>query len=150
MSTCFCQEALLLRAFRPIFIAFLIAGLGACAGTGAQFCASGMGPPVLVFNLFFGKAIPGRGDLTAKEWLQFLDDTVTANLPNGYTVVDADGAWMNPITRKTIKEGTKLMLVALPVTPGSFASINRIRNEYQVRFQQQLVGMTVQQGCGAF
>jgi uncharacterized protein DUF3574 len=109
-----------------------------------------MGPPALVFSLFFGKSIPGRGDLTDAEWGQFLDDTVTANLPNGYTVVDANGAWMNPMTHSTIKEGSKLLMVALPVAPGSLASVNRIRTEYQVRFRQQLVGMTVEQACGSF
>jgi Protein of unknown function (DUF3574) len=138
------------RIIRAICIVGLTASLNACAQSGAHSCALGMGPPVLVFNLFFGKAIPGRKDLTETEWLQFLDDTVTVNLPNGYTVLDANGAWMNPITRKTTKEATKLLLVALPVTPGSLASVNRIRNEYQVRFQQQLVGTTVERACGAF
>jgi hypothetical protein len=109
-----------------------------------------MGPPVLVFNLFFGKSISGRRDLTDREWRQFLDDTVTANLPNGYTVVDAQGAWMNPVTHGTIKEGSKLLIVALPVGPESLAAVNRIRNEYQVRFRQQLVGTTVERACGSF
>ena len=48
--------------------------------------------------------------------------TVTANLPNGYTVFDANGAWMNPITHRTIREATKMLLVALPARsrePGS-------------------------------
>jgi len=128
----------------------LIAILNACVGSGVQSCAPGFGPPVLVFTLFFGKAIPARGDLTDKEWLRFLDDTITANLPNGYTVMDAGGAWMNPVTHKTIKEATKVLLVALPNTPGSLASVNRIRTQYQIKFRQQLVGMTVEHACGAF
>ncbi|WP_158258675.1 DUF3574 domain-containing protein [Rhodopila globiformis] len=105
---------------------------------------------MLVFNLFFGKSIPRRGDLTQAEWQQFLDDSVTVNLPNGYTVVDASGAWMDPTTRRTIKEASKLLIVALPVTPLSLAAVNRIRNEYQSRFRQQLVGMTVEPACGSF
>jgi hypothetical protein len=103
-----------------------------------------------VFTLYFGRAIPARGDLTDKEWLSFLDDTVTLDLPNGYTVLDANGAWMNPITRKTDKEGTKVLVASLPETPGSLSTINRIRNDYQIRFHQQLVGMTVQRACGTF
>jgi hypothetical protein len=136
--------------FSRLYIAGLAAGLAACAGPAAPSCAPGMGSPVLVFSLFFGKSIPGRADLTNAEWQQFLDDTVTANLPNGYTAVDASGAWMNPTTRKTSKEASKLLIVALPVTPLSLAAVNRIRNEYQARFQQQLVGMTVEQACGSF
>jgi hypothetical protein len=109
-----------------------------------------MGPPVLVFDLFFGRNSTGRGNVTDKEWRDFLDQEITPNLPNGYTVLDADGAWMNPISQKTIHEPTKLLLVALPDVPDSLAAITRIRNAYQVRFRQQLVGMAVQRGCGSF
>ena len=105
---------------------------------------------MLVFTLFFGKAISGRGDLTDQEWQSFLDDTITANLPNGYTVLDAQGAWINPVTRKTIKEATRIVVAALPDVRGSVASVNRVRTDYQVKFQQQLVGMTVEHACGAF
>ena len=138
------------RIFRAVCLGGLIAILNACAGSGAPSCAPDLGPPVLVFTLFFGKAIAGRGDLTDKEWLQFLDDTITVNLPNGYTVMDADGAWMNPVTHKTIKEATEVLLVALPDTPGSLASVNRTRTEYQIKYRQQRVGMTVEHACGAF
>ncbi len=105
---------------------------------------------MLMFDLFFGRAIAGRSDLTEGEWQDFLDDVVTVNLPNGYTVVDASGAWMNPITHKTITEPSRVILVAMPETPDSLAAINRIRTAYQIRFDQQLVGMTVARACGSF
>ena len=103
-----------------------------------------------VFILYLGTAVPGRGDLTEKEWQSFLDDTVTADLPNGYTILDASGAWMNPITRKTIDEKTKVLIAVLPETPDSLMAVNRIRRDYQIKFHQQLVGMTVERVCGAF
>jgi hypothetical protein len=103
-----------------------------------------------VFTLYFGEAIPGRDALTDKEWRSFLDATVTASLPNGYTVLEANGAWMNPITQRTITEPTKVLVAALPQVPDSLAAINRIRTAYQLKFDQQLVGMTVQEACGTF
>lgn len=103
-----------------------------------------------IFTLYLGTAIPNRYDLTDNEWRAFRDQTVTANLPNGYTVLDGSGGWMNPITRKTIKERTKVLIAALPETPDSLAAIERIRTAYQVNFHQQLVGMTVEQACGTF
>lgn len=103
-----------------------------------------------VFDLFFGRSIPGRGSLTDKEWDEFLDKVVTPNLPNGYTVLNATGAWMNPATHKTIHETTKLLRVALPDSPDSLAAVNRIRTAYQLQFHQQLVGMAVQLGCATF
>jgi hypothetical protein len=135
------------RLFRVISI---VAILGGCAGPVVSSCAPGLGAPATVFTLFFGKAIPGRGDLSDKEWQAFLDDTVTTNLPNGYTIFDASGAWMNPMTRKTIKEHTKVLVVALPDGPDSLTAVDRIRSDYQFKFHQQLVGMTVERACGAF
>jgi Protein of unknown function (DUF3574) len=137
------------RYVRLIDIAVL-AGLSACAGPARPPCAPGVGAPMAVFTLYLGKAIPGRGDLTEKEWQSFLDDTVTAVLPNGYTILDANGAWMNPVTHKTIREATKILVAALPQTPDSLTAINHIRSDYQIRFHQQLVGMTVEQACGTF
>ena len=128
----------------------LAASLFGCDAPASQSCAPGFGSPVEVFTLFLGKSIPGRGELTDKEWQAFLDTTVTANLPNGYTVLDAKGGWMNPNTHQTVKEDTKVLLVALPAVPDSLATINRIRTAYQSQYHQQLVGMTVEQACAEF
>jgi len=128
----------------------MVASLGGCAGSGPAPCGPGLGSSVTLFTLFFGRSIPGRGDLTDKEWQVFLDRTITANLPNGYTILDASGGWMNPVTHKTVKEPTKVLLVALPDVPDSLTAVNRIRTAYQIDFHQQLVGMTIQSGCGTF
>jgi hypothetical protein len=135
---------------RLIMALCLIASVGGCAAQTRLTCAPGFGPPGAIFTLFMGKSISGRGDLTDKEWGEFLDTTITANLPNGYTVFDANGGWMNPMTHRSIKEPTKVLLVALPDTQDNLAAINRIRTEYRIRFQQQVVGMTVEQACGTF
>ena len=138
---------------RFLMTAAILLTLSGCApgpAGGAGRCVPSLGPPMLVFTLYFGKDVPGRGDLTDREWAAFLDEVVTPNLPNGYTVLDASGAWMNPITRKTIREGTKVLVVGLPDNADSLAPIARIRNAYQVQFRQQRVGMTVEAACGQF
>ena len=135
---------------RLIVTVCMIASLGGCAAQSNPLCAPGFGAPVAIFTLFLGKAIPGREDLTDQEWRVFVDTTVTANLPNGYTVLDANGGWMNPTTHKTVNEDTKVLLVALPEVPDSLAAINRVRTAYQIKFRQQLVGMTVEHACGVF
>jgi hypothetical protein len=127
----------------------VLAGCTAPPGISVR-CEPTLGHPMLVYDLFFGRAIPGRPDLTEAEWQTFQNQVITPNLPNGYTLFDANGAWMNPVTRKTIQETTKVLIAALPDDPGSLVAINRIRSAYQAQFHQQLVGMTVQPGCGAF
>jgi hypothetical protein len=103
-----------------------------------------------VFTLYFGEAIRGRADLTEQEWRSFLDRVVTQVVPDGYTVLDGNGAWRNPATGTTAREATKILIAALPDTPDSLAAINRIRSAYQTDFHQLLVGMTVEQACAAF
>ena len=138
---------------------WLLAGSGAIAVllTGcvpppqaANRCDIALGPPMLMFDVFFGRSVPGRGDVSDREWHDFLDKVVTPNLPNGYTVFDAAGAWMNPVTTRTLREPSKVLMAALPENAESVAAVNRIRNAYQLQFRQQLVGLAVQPVCGSF
>lgn len=103
-----------------------------------------------MYELYFGRAVPGNREVTDRDWSGFAEQVITANLPNGYTVLDATGAWMNPKTQRTIRETTKVLQVALPDTPDSLAAITRIRTAYQAQFQQQLVGMTTHVVCASF
>ena len=135
---------------RTVMAICTVASLCGCNAPASQSCVPGFGSPVEVFTLFLGKSIPGREELNDREWQVFLDTTVTANLPNGYTVLDANGGWMNPHTHQTVKENTKVVLVALPAVPDSLAAVNRVRAAYQVQYHQQLVGMTVERACGEF
>ena len=142
-----------------------ILGLAACApGTGgtANRCTAAFGTPALVFQLFFGRSIDplghplghasghASGEVSDRDWDGFVDRVVTPALPDGFTVFDATGAWMNPHTGKTIQERTKVVVVALPDVPASAAAVQRIRTEYQADFHQELVGMTVAPGCASF
>lgn len=122
----------------------------ACAASGSQGCAPGTGRPLRVFTLYFGFAVDGRDDVSAGEWRLFQDGTITTNLPGGYTVLDASGAWMNPRTRQATREASKVLIAALPDDAASLAAVNRIRAAYQTAFNQQLVGMTSQSACGVF
>lgn len=138
---------------RPHLALALLALLGGCAvkpnGALTQ-CGGALGAPMLVFELYFGRSVPARADVTDAEWSDFVNQVVTPTLPNGFTVFDADGAWMNPVTRRTIHEHTKVLLAAMPNDPQSVAAMGRIRTAYQLQFHQQLVGMTVEAACGSF
>lgn len=139
-------------------LAFCCAALlAACApapntgpGTMAESCPAAFGGPLLMFHLFLGRSMPPFGEVTDGEWDKFANQIVTPALPNGYTVYDATGAWMSPASGKTIRERTKVLMAALPDTPGSIAAVKRISNDYRVKFHQQVVGMTVTPACGSF
>jgi hypothetical protein len=88
--------------------------------------------------------------VTGREWDAFIDQAVVPNLPHGFTVLDADGAWMAPSGRATERERSKLLIAVVPDDAGSHAAIGRIRRAYQERFHQQLVGQAVLPVCAEF
>jgi Protein of unknown function (DUF3574) len=129
----------------------LAAPLSACAPPPAQTaCRDGFGSPALFVTLYFGRSVPGGGEVSDIEFAAFTEQVLTTNLPNGHTAHDATGAWRNPQTQLTIRERTKVLTVALSDTPESAAAIQRIRTAYQRQFKQLLVGMTVHPACAAF
>jgi hypothetical protein len=120
------------------------------SGCGAPGCQPGAGLAMQVYSLYFGRSVKGRTPVTDQEWRNFRNEVITPALPDGYTVLDGQGAWMNPRTHVTIAEATKVLVVAMPEAPDSQTVINRIRSKWQQRFHQYVVGMTVQSGCGSF
>ena len=103
-----------------------------------------------VYELYFGRAIDGRADLTDAEWDTFRNAVIIPNLPAGSTVLDGEGAWLNPQTHATIGESTKVLVVAVPDTARSAMAIQRVRTAYVTTYHQISVGMTSQNSCGSF
>jgi len=120
------------------------------SGCGAPQCQPGGGQVMRIYDLYFGRSVASRAEVSDQEWRAFRDQVITPALPDGYTVLDGQGAWMNPRSHATISEATKILVVALPDAPDSLTVVNRIRSAWQHRFHQYVVGMTVQTGCGSF
>ena len=132
------------------FLGSLLLSLMLLSGCGESRCPSGAGQAMRVYDLYFGRSAPGREEISEKEWRVFRDRVISPALPNGYTVMDGQGAWMNPRSRATIAEATKILTVALPDSSQSQIIVNQIRGAWQRRFHQYVVGMTVQTACGSF
>jgi uncharacterized protein YceK len=120
------------------------------SGCGSPRCQPEAGQGMQIYTLYFGRSVRDRAPVSDPEWRNFRNQVITPALPDGYTVLDGQGAWMNPHSRVTIAEATKVLVVALPEAPDNLTVINRIRNSWQHRFHQYVVGMTVQSGCGSF
>lgn len=120
------------------------------ADCGARGCQPGGGEAMRIYSLYFGRSVAGRADVSDRQWRDFREQVITPALPDGYTVLDGQGAWMNPHSHATISEATKILVVAMPDAARSLTAINQIRSRWQHRFHQYVVGMTVQTGCGSF
>jgi Protein of unknown function (DUF3574) len=137
---------------RTLAIAFgLTLAAGGCAHAPSRTaCTVAAGTPMVEYQMFFGRNIPGRPALTDGEWADFVARVVTPHLPGGFTAFDADGQWMDPATHRIAGEKTKVVIVALPDTDAAASAIAVVRDAYRAEFHQQPVGMTVHPTCGAF
>jgi Protein of unknown function (DUF3574) len=108
-------------------------------------CARLGGTPMLEYHLFFGRA-----SVTDPAWAEFSAHVITPQLPDGFTVLDANGQWMNPMTHRIVGERTTILVVALPDSAANDAAITAVKDTYHAQFHQQSVGTTVQAVCAAF
>jgi uncharacterized protein DUF3574 len=125
-------------------LAMCVLTLAGCAAS-PNPCARVGGARMLEYQLFFA-----RGSVSEHAWTDFNAGVVTPHLPDGFTVVDADGQWMNPATHRISSERTKVIVVAVPDTPASAAAITAIKDAYRTQFHQQSVGTIIHPVCGAF
>lgn len=106
--------------------------------------------PMTVTELFFGRDIAGRGPLTDEEWSDFAGRYITPEFPEGFTVTDGEGDWRNPGTGITIRERTKILIVAAPPSPDLASRISTVREAYSRLYHQTSVGVLTYEACGAF
>ncbi len=105
---------------------------------------------MLVAELFFGRAIRGRGMLSETEWAEFAAQTVTPNFPDGFTAFDGEGQWLNPQTGRIAHERTKILLVAVRRDPDLGRRLSAVIDAYKARFHQESVGLITRDSCGSF
>lgn len=131
-------------------LAVVLLALTGCDGIAPPACVAGTGKPMQVYQLYFGRNIETGGFVTDLDWKTFRETAIAPSMPDGFTVLDAEGAWAAPDGHRTMTDPTKILIVAMPNGPDGLAAVTRVRHEYQNRFSQDQVGMIVQPGCGLF
>lgn len=106
--------------------------------------------PMLVVQMFFGLSVAGRAEVSARAWAAFLRRQIAARFPNGFTIYDAQGAWLDTATHTLIHEKSKVLLIAVDDTPEIYAKISDLSDFYRRTFRQQSVGVITSTGCAAF
>jgi|SRR4028118_384285 Protein of unknown function (DUF3574). len=89
-------------------------------------------------ELFFGRNKLGGEIVSDAEWQQFLDAEVTPRFPDGLTVVDAYGQYLNSARILTI-EKTKILILIYKETPEKNQAIKAIIDSYKRKFNQESV-----------
>jgi hypothetical protein len=150
----------------PIALATAIVVLGGPQFAGAQLAAQATAPqiaptqesscplanekPMLVTQLFFGLSMRGRGPVTPREWAEFLRRDVTPRFPEGFTVYEAQGQWLDPNSHAVVRERSKVMIIAAEDTVDAHTKIAEVSQLYRTAFHQQSVGVITRRECAAF
>jgi hypothetical protein len=124
--------------------------LAVLAATASAPCALPDQTPMVVTQLFFGRDIEGRAPLTDAEWSDYVAAVLAKDFPDGFTVTDGDGQWLDPRTHLVAHERSKIVIVASKQTSDLARRTAEAMNAYRVRFHQESVGVLTTTECGSF
>ena len=102
-------------------------------------CTEPVKPGVVEYDLYMGQSIKGRSPVSAKEWQEFLDTSVTPRFPQGISVVDVAGQYLYEGAKKPTKENSKLLILVYEETPEVEKKVRAIVHDYAERFSQESV-----------
>lgn len=88
--------------------------------------------------LYFGRSIPGGGEVTDSAWRQFLSDVVTPAFPEGLTVLNGNGQWRDANGSIASEKSTLLMLLHAD-DAAQEAKVLQVAESYRTRFRQEAV-----------
>jgi hypothetical protein len=87
-------------------------------------------------TLFLGLGKPTGGEVSQAEFDAFVAEEIAPRFPQGFTLLDAHGAWRNK-DGTTAKESSRLLIIVHPVEDER--AIEEIAAKYRARFAQEAV-----------
>ena len=137
-------------ALSAIAVLAVCASMLSCSSEAQTNPCPGGTEPYTEYRLFFGRGdADNRQVVTDEDWDKFLEDTITAEFPDGLTVLDAYGQYTDSAAT-LIKEDTKVLIILVPLDDGSASGIDRIIEEYKRRFIRTAVLRQVTSTCAVF
>jgi hypothetical protein len=121
--------------------------LGACATV--QTCPAPARPATQV-DLYFGRDIAGKAEVSDAQWALFVDEEVTTRFPEGLTVTDARGQYRDATTGRIDRERSKRLTLLVDDVTAVRPRLDAIAEAYKRRFQQQSVLRVEAPVCAAF
>lgn len=103
--------------------------------------APGVGSePWVRVELYFGTSQPDGEAVTDEEWQAFLDEEITPRFPDGLTVLDGYGQFLNSSDVIIAEESIVLIIfVPLEFAASSSVLIEEVRDTYETQFEQESV-----------
>jgi Protein of unknown function (DUF3574) len=104
-------------------------------------------PEQIQVDLYFGRNIGNTGQVTEGQFQQFLGTQITSRFPDGLTVYDANGQFLDS-SKMLIREPSKVVSFIMEDTQKNEQSIDEIINAYKQEFQQESVLQVVDETVG--
>jgi len=89
-------------------------------------------------RLFFGRAVPGGGEVTDAQWNAFVAEVIVPRFPDGFTIWRGQGHWKGD-DGVPVSEPAMILEVVHPRDPAIDAKIDEIARAYRERFNQDAV-----------
>lgn len=106
--------------------------------------------PLAIAELFFGRNVPGRGPVTEAEWADFAAEVIAQEFPDGFTVLDGEGQFLDQASNRIIREPSKILIAAADPESDLKSRIGAVVDAYRARFHQRSVGVVTSMACAAF
>ena len=103
---------------------------------GLAGCATA--PSAVSDRLFFGRVIPGGGEVTEAQWNTFVTEVIVPRFPEGFTVWRGSGHWKGD-NAVPVPEQACVLEVVHPQDPAADAKLEEIARAYRQRFNQDAV-----------
>ncbi|MDZ7950676.1 DUF3574 domain-containing protein [Nostoc sp. DedQUE09] len=107
-------------------------------GSGKDLFNNSSVPKLIQTDLFFGRNIPGDGEVSQSEFQVFVDSVITPRFPSGLTIFDANGQFQDS-TGTIIEEPSKVVTLLLEDALSNETSVNEIVTAYRQQFNQESV-----------
>ena len=101
----------------------------------ASACATS---PMVSDRLFFGQNIPAGGTVSTADWQKFVAEVVTPRFPDGMTISQGNGQWLDP-RGNLVHEQVFVIEVVHDRSAEANEKIEAIAVEYKKRFGQDAV-----------
>ena len=143
------------QATRAICVACLMGvGLFGSSMTSPTFAqvleCQGSQKPQQVVDLLFGRKVGDHVTVSEGAWRRFVAREITTRFPDGLTILDGRGQWLDPNTRRVVREPSSVVMIALPGSTEDYDRLNQIAEAYKRQFRQLSVGIIVRPACVSF
>ena len=99
--------------------------------------------------LYFGRSIPGGGEVDENAWQRFEHDVLSPSFARGYTVLDAHGRWQDA-TGATIGEDSRIVVLLHGDDLVNAKAVRDVAARYKTMFRQEAVLRERSAVCAAF